>query len=712
MQEQADHPTVDELAAFSSGKVEEPVLATIQGHIAHCFHCRAVLKSFPPDELTTLLREAMALPDPPGYNGSFPAPCDLARDTDLPPALVDHPRYRILGKIGAGGMGTVLLAEHRLMKRLVALKVINPKLLARPAAVARFQREVEAVAKLSHPNIAAPHDAEQAGDTHYLVMEFVEGQNLAQVVKEQGALPVAQACKYIRQAALGLEHAHERGLVHRDIKPQNLMRTPDGKIKVLDFGLASLISAGEVEKCRTDSTGETPANTGSLTDFGEGVGTPDYVAPEQIRDAHATDTRADVYALGCTLYYLLAGQPPFAAGTSLQKVAGHLERLPPPLTDFCAELPPSLVSIIGRMMEKEPVRRFQSAADVAKALAPFSGEAEKQAGKLHRGRPFLVALLLIASSLLGFGIFQAIRNRGELAMATEVRQFEGHTGAVRNIAASPDGKYLLSASADKSVRLWEIETGRHVYSFEGHTQPVLSVAFSQDGTTALSGGFDNAMRLWDTHSGQELRCFQGHTDGVHAVAFSPDGKHAASGGLDHTIRLWRLDTGEEVHCFRGHRAGILSVVFLPEGKHLVSGSNDGTARLWDIVAGKELRRFEGHTHEVMGVALSPDAQRIATASHDGTVRIWDIASGHELHRLDAEMNVTCVAFNPDGRRVVFGGWVGARDRPLRVWDLESGQIVGHLEGHTGRISSAVYLPDGVRIVSSGEDQTIRLWRCR
>ncbi len=214
----------------------------------------------------------------------------------LPPELLNHPRYRVLALLGAGGMGAVYKAEHRLMERLVALKVMAARLLGNAAMVERFRREVKAAARLAHPNIVTAHDAEQAGDLHFLVMEYVEGTDLARVVAERGPLPVGEACDYVRQAAMGLQHAHEHGMIHRDIKPHNLMLTPQGTVKMLDFGLARL-------------AGEAGSQPGGGTAQGTVLGTVDYMAPEQADDAHQADIRSDIYSLGCTLYHLLSGRP-------------------------------------------------------------------------------------------------------------------------------------------------------------------------------------------------------------------------------------------------------------------------------------------------------------------------------------------------------------------------------------------------------------------
>lgn len=272
--------------------------------------------------------------------------------------------YIILDLLGAGGRGQVFKGRHRTMERLVALKVLRKDLLADDEAVQRFFREVEVISQLSHPAIVHAYDADAVGSTYYLAMEFVEGTDLERLVKDSGRLAAAQACDFIRQAALGLQYAHERGLVHRDIKPSNLLLAkPQAAqaaiVKILDMGLARLEKP--VAGSRTQQITVLAGNTALQ-------GTPDYLAPEQALDFHAADTRADIYSLGCTFFFLLTGQPPFPGGSLPQKLLRHQQAEPPDIATSRSDLPPDVPDILRKMLAKKPEDRYQTPGEVAQAL--------------------------------------------------------------------------------------------------------------------------------------------------------------------------------------------------------------------------------------------------------------------------------------------------------------------------------------------------------
>jgi serine/threonine protein kinase len=274
--------------------------------------------------------------------------------------LADHPDYELIKELGQGGMGTVYLAKNRMMDRLEVLKVISKSLLDRPGALDRFQQEIRSAAKLAHQNIVAAYSVLRPGDFLVFAMEYVRGQDLSAVVKARGYLPVTNAAYYIHQVANGLQHAHEKGMVHRDIKPNNLMLAIEGKkhvVKILDFGLAK-------------ATSEKGAEAG-LTKSGQMLGTPDYIAPEQTLDAHKADIRADIYSLGCTLYFLLSGGPPFQETSLFEILKAHHERDPKPLYLVRPDVPTELAAVVAKMMAKDPTKRYQTPAEVAKALVPF-----------------------------------------------------------------------------------------------------------------------------------------------------------------------------------------------------------------------------------------------------------------------------------------------------------------------------------------------------
>jgi hypothetical protein len=271
------------------------------------------------------------------------------------------PGYEILGELGRGGMGVVYLAKNVRMERLEVLKVVNQMFLAQPGAAERFLREIRSAARLSHPNIVTAYAAPESGNLLVFAMEYVPGEDLAKVVKGRGPLPVPHACAYAYQAALGLQHAFEKGMVHRDIKPGNLILARDGKkhvIKILDFGLAK-------------ATREKGGPGHDLTGTGQMMGTPDYVAPEQTLDAARADIRADIYSLGCTLYFLLTGSPPFRANSLYEMLHAHQTREATSLSHLRREVPAELAAVVARMLAKDPARRYQQPVEVAQALAPF-----------------------------------------------------------------------------------------------------------------------------------------------------------------------------------------------------------------------------------------------------------------------------------------------------------------------------------------------------
>ncbi len=377
----AGHPPASVLAAFALGKLDGPAAETVHAHLAGCQDCRTVVETTPSDSLMALFQQAAGAGNTPAPSkpGAITRGTRLVSNPDfdaaaLPPELRDHPRYRIVRKLGQGGMGAVYLAEHKLMKRVVAVKMIASDLVNSPEAAERFQREVQAAARLDHRNIVRAYDADRAGGMMLLAMEFVTGRTLADVVASKGPLPVAYACQCVRQAAHGLQHAADRGMVHRDIKPQNLMLTDTGVVKILDFGLAKLASE---RKTRAGLTG---------TDVV--MGTPEYIAPEQARDTAAADIRADIYSLGCTLFCLLTGKPPFAGDTPIETMTKHVTDTPPAVTDVRPDVPAGLADVVGRMLAKDPAARPQTPREVAEALAAFAKPGGKTPPPIPAGSVF------------------------------------------------------------------------------------------------------------------------------------------------------------------------------------------------------------------------------------------------------------------------------------------------------------------------------------
>jgi WD40 repeat protein len=743
------HPSLDSLRLFGTGQLTGDEAAGIEAHVSGCPECCGTLHGIADDSFIDLVRRSASprAASPSGdttphfasrllgenrADSTLPeAGPDAPAIVEVPAELREHPRYRVLELLGHGGMGTVYKAEHRLMQRIVALKLIARDLTTRPGVAERFVRETQTAGRLAHPNIAQAFDAEQAGDTLFLVMEFVPGADLAWLVRERGPLPCAEACRYVRQAALALQYAHERGMVHRDIKPHNLMLTPGGEIKVLDFGLARFV------------LGQPLANTSQLTEEGLFMGTADYVAPEQARDAHQADTRADVYSLGCTLYHLLTGRVPFPATTVMDKVVKHATEQPAALSALRPGLPAGLEAVLMKMMAKLPDQRYQTPGEVDEALAPFAtagvmaiplaqpvllgrrgalieaGLVREPAGALsqtavppasgrrsgrERWRRQLIGLaagLLFVTAVAGFVVYRIHTDKGELVIETTDDEVE--------VVVKRGGEVvtIIDTKTDKSVTLrlrsgeYELETK----GGEGLRLGVGKATLKRDDRVIANIERKTPIEPEVPKVG-EVRRFEGHTEPIVCVAFSHDGRRAVTGSYDGSMRLWDVAAGKELHCFEHPRGPVEGVNMSPDGRLAVSACADKIVRVWDLETGKVVRQLQGHTDSPIGVVFSPDGRRVLSGSHDHTLRLWDVQTSVEIHsfRGDADM-VSYIALSPDGRQALSGG----RDATVRLWDVDSGREVRKFEGHTAFTRWVAFSPDGRLAASASNDGTVRLW---
>ncbi|MBI2899955.1 MAG: serine/threonine protein kinase [Planctomycetes bacterium] len=582
----------------------------------------------------------------------------------------------VVERLGRGGMGVVYKARQPALGRFVALKVLRPDKAGQADWQARFEREARALAGLSHSGIVAVHDFGVEEDLFFLTMEFVDGSDLwARMAGRR--LPTDEALAIATQICDALAYAHAAGIVHRDIKPGNVLIDGTGRVKIADFGLAKL--AG-------------PASDAMLTQSGVSMGTHAYMAPEQMENTRDVDHRADLYAAGVVLYEMLTGELP----------VGRFE--PPSAKGADARLD----AVVLRALAKDPSRRHPDAAELKEDLA--RAVAARPEPAKHTSRIWLLApaaLLLAVAGLLLLRSRKMEEPRAQEpapvpadpAAFEEVRAFTGHDGAVWCVAVAPDGRAVASGGKDRTLRLWP--EGRVL---PGHEDAVLSVAVSPDGRTVASGGRDRTVRLWPI-SGGEGRVLARHEDAVRTVAFRPDGRAVASGSPDGVVKIWDLD-GREIGAISETLNWVTCMAYGPDGTVLATGNLEKTVRILDAAPLKGTKTLRGHDGKILGVAFGPDGKTLASASEDGTVRLWDLAAGKELLNLRGHSGpVASVSFHPAGKALASAG----EDGTIRIWDAESGRELRRLAGHAGAVQSVAFGADGRTLASGGRDGTVRLW---
>jgi serine/threonine protein kinase len=612
-------------------------------------------------------RPLMSPPTFPGERPSLPFSGGLKPSPDQPPPALAN--YEILKELGRGGMGIVYQARQRDTGRVVALKVLRKERLGSIDLINRFRREALAAARVQHPNIVQVYEAELEGDTPYIAMEYVPGITLQKLVEDTGALPLGQACEFIRQTALALEHAAEQRLVHRDIKPSNLMvLAPDGLplpprpvVKVLDMGVARLLQLAEHDASLT-----------TLTRDGSVIGTPDYIAPEQLEDPRGVDIRADLYSLGCTFYFLLAGDVPFPGGSLVQKLDRQRWHTAPSVNQIRREVPAPLAAVVRRLMAKHPDDRCQTPRELASTL-----ETLLRTGDLADGYQ-VVAL-------------------------HPTRTLTGHTASVTDVAFLPGGQAVVSGGADKTLRLWDVATGQEKQRLGDGKQAIGCLGVTASGLILAGQGV--TVRAWDAPTGQLVMTLSGHTNAVRCLALSTDSKRLFTAGDDRTVRVWDLDRGREMLRFARHKDGVTGVAVTADGRFVLSCSRDQTLRMWDASNGEEVRGFPVPRGPVLALALTADGDGVLTGHFDTTIRLWSLTTGRETRRFTGHKQmVVGLACLPNGRVVS-----ASHDQTLRLWDLASGAELGTGAGHAGAVTAVAVSGDGRWLASASADRTVRLW---
>lgn len=693
--------------------------------------------------------------------------------------------YELLEEIARGGMGIVFKARHIHLNRIVALKMISSGPFASDAFVERFKTEAEAAARLDHPNIVPIYEVGQAGGHNYLTMKFVEGVSLAEAISGQSqsqqprsatGSPTDASTRFCdgdstvkrvqlaAKIARAVHYAHQRGILHRDLKPGNILLGPSGEPYVADFGLAKILE-----------------KDAGLTVTDAVFGTAGYMAPEQASGgSKEVTTSADVYSLGAILYELLTGQPPFQGETPLETMRRVVENEPVPPsrirpapgtirgTGRHALIDRDLETICLRCLEKEPARRYGSAEALAEDLERWTRDEPilarppstvTRARKWMRRRPAVAALIgAVAGLLIAIAIgasVAAIRIAAANAKARRSLYIANMNLAQGDWEAGNTGRLiaLLEETKSHSERgfewhYWNRRLRQERFRITAHEPRARSVAFSSDGRLLLTSG-DDTVKIWSIGANALIPKRVGFTNEIWRATFSPNARYIGTSGETRPPEVWNASTGQrlfglakydsstryglalafapdEKQFVRGMDGGGVEIVSLADGRtirilsqetplaqvadwsengNIAVGFRDRTAMLWNLADEKPSVTLQGHRSYITAIRFSPDEKLVATGSNDNTVKLWDASSGQELFTLRGHSSwIVGLAFSPAGDKLVSCG-----DQTPKVWSPTTGEELFTLRGHSQTVRSVAFAPDGQTIATASLDGTVRFW---
>ncbi len=661
-----------------------------------------------------------ATPASPSSESSCGCPVDEANTTPEAPG-----RYETKQELGRGGIGRVLLAFDAHVGREIALKEIIPGMIpdkdsgdntpSHPSQVvrARFLREARVTGQLEHPSIVPVYEIGRRSDgACYYTMRMVKGQTLAHAIAH--CIDIEERLKllpHFYDMCNAIAYAHSRGVLHRDIKPDNVMIGEFGETVVLDWGLAKVKgqkdhSARNLEKkIHVFKDGES-----GKTMSGRVLGTPAYMPPEQaFGDIENVDERSDLYSLGAVLYEILTGVRPFKGSSSYEILGKVMKEKPADIRSLEPAVPTELAAIADKAMQKDKTVRYPQVTQMTQDLQSYLAGGRVTAyrystlelvGKFLRNHKAftistaLILLLLVVSTALVYREYlrsqRSLQVNRALLYADRSREYEEE----KNYGAS----LVLAAAALLNNPAGE-RGPAHIAQVETIHPEVIPLYA------------DINARIYKTQQSMnaELKRILSADAAVWALAFSPDGKKIAAAGASKeapAITLWDAATGEPAGRLTGFTGNVFSVAFSPDGTLIAAGTQAGRISLWDTATLTPQKPLYGHDGSVFGVAFSPDSKRLASAGMDGTVRMWDLAAGKELFSVAAHRDgALCVAVSPDGKFIASGGW----DKKVALWHTLTGKPAGEMTGHSDAVSAVAFSPDGRKVASGGHDRAVIYW---
>jgi serine/threonine protein kinase/WD40 repeat protein len=687
----------------------------------HCVECGALLPRHWPKALCSscALKGALDLNEfePPASPEELSF-CRAPRQIGSPRSFGD---YELLEEIAQGGMGVVYRARQKSLDRIVAIKMLLFGPMASQAVIRRFRTEAVAAGALHHPNIVAIHEVGIHDAQHYLVMDYIDGPDLATLVSDQ-PLPPQRASRYVKTIAEAIDYAHGCGILHRDLKPSNVLLDHNDVPHVTDFGLARRVEAGS-----------------SLTISGQLLGSPSYMPPEQAALSEGKiSARSDVYGLGATLYHLLTGHPPFQ-GDSMAHTLDHvLHQEPVPPRRLNPQTPRDLETICLKCLQKAPERRFASAREVADELDRFlKGEpihsrpvsSAERLWRLCQRKPALsslaaAALLLLLVVVVGSPIAAWRIHRSQLALAenlyaadmklVELAVAEGNWGRARSLlqshASSPGSKDLRGFEWSYFK---ELAKGDQLKTVTAHATLAPAITLAPDGRTLATAGFDGAIKFWELPELRLVSEISMPGEKFVSVSFRGDGQLLAASTYASGTYVWQLKPRQVLT----HLTGQWNYsVFAPSGPNLalcggrVWGDGQGPLQIWDSDHQQAVRTWAKAGSRV---AWAPDGRRLFAGPLATGIAAFDLDTGQSAQVHHADGRVLSLACSPDGK-ILAASTVGTLQPTfdIQLWEIESGQLISLLRGHTANVWKICFSPDGQFLATASSDQSIRIWEVR